>query len=597
MATSRSHRLQGSLGDSWGAAEYSSEGDASVHSASDMDSEYGSDNDLENQGDILEREDIPAPLLSRSTRGSSRTPQDTPVKTPGSHASQQTRSTKTTPMSKNRSFRSTPASQTMEPSFIMPSMYDSVEGFSNGSPLRNSQMRARKACQPSAQNRPGSMQSSPRLPRPQAPARPDQVEDPLGPWHYISLFCNHVVWPFLRYALSVLGYAADFVKPIFAAAIVLWILLLVLGSTSTFIQSSIRTALSPICIIPGSSYFLPFCGSSNYEPLDHISAFEEVVQVQSSFEDILQTSQDSYALPAAMKHSEASIRDLKTLVKYSKLPSRSQLEVEFQAFIDTAKEASSDLTKYNSRIGRTVDRVLSINTWTKRNLDGLASREASTGSLSRLLVALNPRNSFSATASLQRQIFDIYVDHVREIRQEIDILIQVAQALLLVLNNLDERLDLIHDLATRDGIALGRDHDKLLAQLWTKLGGNQASKNELRRNLGLLKELTRYREQAIRHVSTTLLKLQEINAELENLRDGVAAPEVLGMRDDMLLERCIDAVGMSLDRLEAARGEARMREKQATNKLIGNLEEEYALPGWKGEGMPAVSAKAKVGKK
>ena len=85
-------------------------------------------------------------------------------------------------------------------------------------------------------------------------------------------------------------------------------------------------SLSPICRIPGASLLnLPFCpvhrvDTSNGPPPP--VEFDKLMTVQSKFEEVLEESAGGISLPSDMKRGEASIRDLRQLVRYSQLLSK-----------------------------------------------------------------------------------------------------------------------------------------------------------------------------------------------------------------------------------------------------------------------------------
>ncbi|KAF2868745.1 hypothetical protein BDV95DRAFT_549091 [Massariosphaeria phaeospora] len=550
--SARSRRLGGSLGDSWGDAEYSSDADRSIYTASDL-SGVGSESELEEDEDYTqERPDVAMPLPSRTTRATSKTPQDTAVNTPTRRGKPQT---PTSSGMQSRTSHSTPetGTESLEPSLVMPSLYDSQDAPTRTAPRASE-------------------------------AKEEQPE--VSPWYYLNILLQHVFWPLVRYLIDVLSYAmVHFMKPILATALVIFLGVSAAQMTSGFLANKIHTALTPLCFVPGSSYILPFCAAPQYD--SNNANFEELVNVQASFEDILDASKDSFALPATMKSSEMAIRDLRTLVKWSRLPSRSQLEVEFGSFIELAREASADLAKYNSKIGATIDRVISTNSWTMNVLEGLAEKETQVGGLSRLL------GTFITTApTLQERIFDQYILHVGKNKEDIAGLIQAAEALLQLLNHLEERLDLIADIAIRDDHSITKNREELLSLLWTKLGGNSATRKGFDKSLTLLKQVSMYRKEAIKHVGETLLKLQEISAGLETLRDGVAAPEVLGYREEVPLTYYLDVVEKGVERLRDARGESLRVEGDSYRRAVrggGGGADDRGLPG---QEMPIVYAKS-----
>ncbi|KAF2246928.1 hypothetical protein BU26DRAFT_521308 [Trematosphaeria pertusa] len=588
--SARSRKLRCSLGDSWGDADYYSDSGASIHSASSLSDQGDSELEDEDKRYAHEHQDVATPLPPRVTRASSREPQTTPVKTPPTRIISGHSQTPGNP----RSHRSTPGSGSLEPSFIMPSMSASPNGLYNGSPLRNSQMRVRKSRQPSVQSQPGSTNPSPQVRnRRTSGIRPDhqfvqEEQEPLGPWHYVELFRTHVVWPLAQYILDVFAYAMNhFMKPLLGVAVGAFLIISIIQLSSGFLLKTFQTALTPICIIPGSSYVIPYCATT---PRDvHQPDFEEVINVQSTFEEVLDASKDSYALPATMKKSEVAIRDLRSLVKYSQLPSRSQLEVEFSTFIETAREASGNLANYNSKIGYTMDKVISTNQWSLNVLEDIAEKHAGSGALSRALSYINPLSVFVVgPASLEQQIFDQYVQHVSHIKEDIQRLIEISQALMALLNSLEGQLDVIADIAARDNFIVNKNRDELLAQLWSMLGGNRSGKKSFDESLRLLKDVVQYKDEAVKHVSATLLKLQEISADLENLREGVGAPEVVGYRDEIPLRYHIDVVGKSVERLREKRGESMQVERDAIRKGLGEDMGDRGLPG---KDMPTVYAK------
>jgi hypothetical protein len=416
-----------------------------------------------------------------------------------------------------------------------------------------------------------------------------QEQEEVSPWHYVNLFWDNVAAPLLAHFLDILSYAMrHFIKPFLGVVLGLGILVFSIQLASGILRSTVSNAvMGPVCAIPGSSYLIAACAI--IDTSDPQANFEELINVQGRFEDILDASKDTSALPATIKNSELAIRDLRILVKHSRLPSRQALDNEFEYFVQTANEASVDLSRYNSKIGAAMDRVIATNTWTMNVLSGISEKEASIGAVGRIINQLT--GAFVAPPpTLQQRIFDQYLVHVSKNKDEITRLIETAQALLLVLQNLDERLGTIYEIATNDGHTISDRQDELLSSLWTTLGGNRRDVKANDKSLNLLSNINAYRKKAVIHVSETLLKLQEIQAELENLREGVAAPELLGYRSDVPLEVHIDTIGKGVERLQVSRGEHMRVQGDTYKRLMRGGEEAEGrreLPG------PAVTIRAK----
>lgn len=297
--------------------------------------------------------------------------------------------------------------------------------------------------------------------------------------------------------------------------------------------------------------------------------------VQSSFDDVLAASAGNQNLPLDMKRSEASIRDLRQVVQYSALPSRNELVFELTGFIETARQAATDLTKFNSRIGRAVDRVMSTNKWTLSVIENMADKEASQGALERFL-ATTIFSPFQARQWNEDLLLDQYLKHTRIVEEQIQELILEAQALLGILQNLDDRLEVLHGITTRDGMSVKGSREELFLQLWTLLGGNRGSVKKHDEQLKLLGQLTIYRRTAWDHVSGTMLKLQAIAADLEDLRERMAAPDLLRTRNDIPLRMHIEHIQLGLDRLETQRSNVRQVEGQTQRKVLDSPRDDLA---------------------
>lgn len=320
------------------------------------------------------------------------------------------------------------------------------------------------------------------------------------------------------------------------------------------------------CAIPVVSSLLPFCDQSSPEYAQPVE-FEKLVNIQAQFEDVLDSAVQGSLLPVDMKRSEAAVRDLKHVVKYSHLPSREGLLFEFQNFIELARTTSDDLTKFNSRIGRAVDQIISVNKHTLQVIDGFKESDASRGAIARYF--------FGSTGLTDQHLLNQYLKHTSQVEDQIITLITEAEALKRLLNILDDHLDHIQDIVTRDGVNLQSSKDQLLSELWGKLGGHRNELAKKDEQLRLLNSVNIYRRQAWAHVTTTIVKLQAIEAGLVDLRERVAGPEILGL-EMVPLEQHIAMIQMGVDRLESTRDSAReievakMRNLAAQGRTVGN---------------------------
>jgi len=542
--SARSRRLQNSMGSSWDDGGYSPDEDVSVHSASDSDVDLSaSDQDM-----VQEDTDKATPLLSRTTRASSNQQYETPTKTPSRATASHSKagSSRGTPRSV-KSSRST--SRSAEPSFIYPKV--------SGSKSLNRLMD-------DYSNSPTVYRKRQEFGTPRSFKEEPTEEQELGPWHYVNIFYQNVARPLMVYMLEIFGYAnRHFLKPFFGIALAFGILYFGIQMASGLLHAKIASAMAPVCSLPGSSYLFSMC---QHTPLAQNASFDDLLDVQHNFEDILQAQQETMTLPGTLKDSELVVRDLRILVKHSKLPSRVQLDLEFQNFLLGSTQGGADLQSFNSKIGAATGRIVSMNELTVATLEGIDEKQKSIGSVGRVFNAMT--GAFvSPPLTLEQRIFEQYVLLISKNKEEITDLITAASGLLHVLQGLDDRLDTIYSLAVHDDQTISKNQDELFAQLWTRVGGNSVQVKANAKQLNLLANISAYRRQALKHVASTLLKLQEIEAELNNLRDAIAAPELLGWRG-LPIQYHIDQMNRATAQLSLARGISQNTEEETKRNRI-----------------------------
>jgi hypothetical protein len=393
------------------------------------------------------------------------------------------------------------------------------------------------------------------------------------------------LWQIVGFFADILFQALGMVKKPLAAVVALYFILGLLTMVSNLLSNSIYTALTPICRIPGVSFLnLPICTYTpshghpdGTNPTIDASArsadpeFDSLMTAQNHLTEIMDDTTSSLALPLSMKRSETSIRDLRQIVRFSSLGSRSELVFEFDGFIETARTASFDLQKFNSHVGRAVDITLSTARWTERILDDMSHQtQPSTHLIPRFMASL--LYPFTPVPFTKSRLLDQYLIHTNLISAEIATLIDEAQALLLLLQNLEDRLDVIHQISFSSQLSAQVSKDEILSHLWTMLGGNRVQLSKYNNHLKLLRQVGEYRSQAFAHVSGTILKLQAMGAELEELRTRVdAAGLETGVKGakEVPLEVHIESIRLGVERLEEGRQRAREVEKGYVRRVLG----------------------------
>ncbi|KAK0117982.1 hypothetical protein ONS95_012293 [Cadophora gregata] len=470
-----------------------------------------------------------------------------------------------------------------EPELVMPSLdLDSMDGSWADTTSRSAKSRAVQSAERvlEARRRNTRLNNS-------SPVKRTRIKDPpkgaLGNHgetsnirDIVDVAVEHFI-TIMSWLLDILTGALKVLKKPLSYFLAVWLLFGIAVIVRNLVTNSIYASMSPLCRIPGASFLnLPFCPVHRVDT-SHGSPppveFNDLMAVQAKFEEVLEESAGGVSLPLDMKRGEASIRDLRQLVRYSQLHSKNELVLEFDGFIETARIASYDLQKFNSHVGRAVDSVIATTRWTTRVLDGIQERDGSRGAINAFIndKLFAPFQPVKFTESV---LLDQYIQHTRIVEEEINKLINEAQAILMVLTNLEDRLDVIYGIATRDDMHTKALKEEILAELWTMVGGNRGKINKMDKKLNLLQQVAIYRKTAYAHVSGTIIRLQAMGAGLEDLRERVGSPELLRDRIDIPLSVHIENINKGVERLEESRLNARKLEDEHLRRTLerGRLE-------------------------
>jgi hypothetical protein len=185
------------------------------------------------------------------------------------------------------------------------------QGVNNGSPVKRSSTKAATNKSFTAES-----QGRPKLSRKESS---NSFQDTL------EVFLAHagIMAGWIR---DVVGGALRVLKTPISYLLAIWLLFGLGVILRTLVTNTIYASLSPICRVPGASLLnLPFCPVHRVDTT-HGSPppveFDQLMTVQAQFEEVLEESASGVSLPMDMKRGEASIRDLRQLVRYSQLHSK-----------------------------------------------------------------------------------------------------------------------------------------------------------------------------------------------------------------------------------------------------------------------------------
>jgi hypothetical protein len=404
-------------------------------------------------------------------------------------------------------------------------------------------------------------------------------EIPDGFMDRLSASLPGAAFDILAWFVGVIGLAFRYAQKPLAVFLAIYFTFGGLIIAQNMATKSISTSLSPLCRIPGASWLdLPFCPSIIPKDGGESKArnpveFDSLMNIQDQFEEVLEKSAQGVSLPMEMKRSEASVRDLRTMVRYSNLESKEELVLEFEGYIDAARTASNDLQKFNTHVGSAVDSVISINRWTSRYIDGLARERDSRGWLSDWSDwAFAP---FQPAVFSERMLLDKYVEHTALVSDKIGDLIIEAQAVLRTLSKAEDHLGIIYDFVTRTQKSVQSRKDQVLWTLWTLVGANMRHLHNLNSQLSLLKQVDAQRAGAVKQVSELIVELEKIQAGLGDLRDRVAEPELARGRVEVPLIVHIETINRGVERLDLARNRIRAIENDRIREVLarGKIDE------------------------
>lgn len=155
------------------------------------------------------------------------------------------------------------------------------------------------------------------------------------------------------------------------------------------------------------------------------------------------------------------------------------------------------------------------------------------------------------------------------LESELQVLILAAEASLHDLDTLEEQLNLLHAIVSREDVSLNTSKRELLSKLWTMVGGNRSKLHKYDSHLRLLSGLAEYRQRALVHVVGALQTLQTMSADLEVLRERVAQPALVS--EMIPLEVHVRGIRAGLERLTEGRQKAKRIEDAQYARLTASL--------------------------
>ncbi|KAF9059831.1 hypothetical protein BDP27DRAFT_1452992 [Rhodocollybia butyracea] len=334
-----------------------------------------------------------------------------------------------------------------------------------------------------------------------------------------------------------------------------------------YLSSKIGTALEPFCDVP---FFGPLCPNAELAKLDGRSAnpqwadFPGLMNTQTStFEILLEKSAGGSTLSLDIRKAHMATSDLVSLVKYSNLASRDSLVEVLTSFGGDARETARGLQRLSSKVAGSVDKIMAVNEWAISTIS-----EAQSISVP-FLDAINPFRSDSQLT--KEMVLRTFTETLSVVEQNIARIIIEAEIDHANLGSLEERLSLIQEIVSREDVTISSAKSELLSDLWTVFGGNRGALRRYNNNLNLLRELGNYRREALALVVVTLQTLEAFSNDLDDIRERVSQPELVGT--SIPVEVHLNSIQYGLQRLKDSRVKAQEREDEMKRNALleGNV--------------------------
>ncbi|KAF5329412.1 hypothetical protein D9619_009147 [Psilocybe cf. subviscida] len=333
---------------------------------------------------------------------------------------------------------------------------------------------------------------------------------------------------------------------------------------------TIRRTVRPICIIPGissSMLCLPLDSDatiSKGEWIPQRADYPALVDIQSkTFEQLLEDSAGGPSLSLEIKKAEMATSDLAVLVRLSDLNSKDELADTLDQFATDATKTGRGLQKLTAKVNGAVDNIMAVNNYAFRTIGEARANEQFPWSL----FAVAPWRPQKSAGDIARETFKEAMDVLSNNLQRLIVEAELSNMNLL---GLEEKLKTINIILGRDNEHISKKkfefETNILESLWTMLGGNGEMRRNFDKNLELLKGLSTYRKQAQVHVVATLETLHAMSADMEDMRERVALPDLVG--DRVPVEVHMESIQMGLKRLSEGRLKAKRLQEDTVKKAF-----------------------------
>jgi len=249
--------------------------------------------------------------------------------------------------------------------------------------------------------------------------------------------------------------------------------------------------------------------------------------------------------------AEMAADDLASAVRFSDLKIRDHLAGLLDEFARSAGITAEELQELHAQIVGTANTIAYINHWALRSIEDAVLKDAAS------------RYSYVSVAT-DRALERTFEEVMSLQSTELERLVTKALFIKGHLDELQEKLRVMHRIVTHENRDLTIAERELLSTLWSWLGGNVSDKKRFETNFVLLDQLENYHQQARDRVTAAILSLNDMRYHMKEVKKTVGAPSIAGPK--IPLEVQMKSIQDAIDRLEqstiaAQQQRIRMREQ------------------------------------
>ncbi|TFK27761.1 hypothetical protein FA15DRAFT_665984 [Coprinopsis marcescibilis] len=268
-----------------------------------------------------------------------------------------------------------------------------------------------------------------------------------------------------------------------------------------------------------------------------------------------------------LKRSEVAIWDLIELVKMSELEQKDILAQYLAEFAEDASYTGEALSALSAKFNGALDDITAMSEWSFNRVASAVKREQELKTLGGWVNSLMPWSSNEKTADeVTREAFKISMELYSEQLGELIVGVKDSRS---NLQRLESKMNVTGKIVMNENEVWDKklkDLDNFFSNLWMHVAGDGKKRN-FEKQLAVLRDVTKYRKEAMSHIDRVQYHLQTMNHDMKEIRKRTTRAVVSGAR--IPLEVQLRSIMHGLEGLKASRLEVRRAEQQARKKFMG----------------------------